>query len=279
MSKKSMQRKIAIINDLSGFGRCSLSVQLPILSAMGIQTCPIPTGIFSNHTGYQDYTKKDLTGFMPEYMNKWKNLRLSFDGIYIGYLTSSSQIKIIKNFIKDFSKKDTTVVLDPVMGDDGCLYSGYSKTTANALKSLLKYSDIITPNATEACFLSGVSYKEKRSIKQWCEIAEKLSAEGPSKCVITGLCMGSMIGNLCYERNGKKARISIIRKKTAGKSRPGTGDVFSGIIAGYALKKSDFITSIKKASDFVAKCIVKSDELKIPVSDGICFEEFLNINI
>ncbi len=279
MIKKTMQKKIAIINDLSGFGRCSLSVQIPILSAMGIQACPIPTGIFSNHTGYPDYTKKDLTGFMPEYIKKWKDLGLSFDGIYIGYLTSSSQIKIIKEFIKDFSKKDTMVILDPVMGDEGTLYSGYSKNTANALKDLLKYSAIITPNATEACFLSGVLYKEKRSIKEWCEIAEILSSEGPAKCVITGLSMGSMIGNLCYERNGKKARISIVRKKSAGRSRPGTGDVFSGIIAGDALMKKDFLSSIKKASDFVAKCIARSDELNIPVSDGVCFEEFLKIKM
>ena len=154
-----------------------------------------------------------------------------------------------------------------------------SKNTANALKDLLKYSAIITPNATEACFLSGVLYKEKRSIKEWCEIAEILSSEGPAKCVITGLSMGSMIGNLCYERNGKKARISIVRKKSAGRSRPGTGDVFSGIIAGDALMKKDFLSSIKKASDFVAKCIARSDELNIPVSDGVCFEEFLKIKM
>lgn len=279
MDKNTIQKKIAVINDLSGFGRCSLSVQIPIISAMGIQVCPLPTGIFSNHTGYPVYTKKDLTRFMPEYIKKWKDLKISFDGIYIGYLTSAYQTDIIKEFIKYFSDKNTTVILDPVMGDEGTLYSGYNKSTAKALKELLKYSDIITPNATEACFLSGASYKEDRSVKEWGIIAEKLSVEGPDKCVITGINMGSMIGNLCYERIGKKAHIKVVRKKIAGRSRPGTGDVFSGIIAGDALNENDFFTSIKKASDFVAKCIVRSDELNVPVSDGICFEEFLNIKI
>lgn len=279
MNNRSKQKKMAVINDLSGFGRCSLSVQIPIISAMGIQVCPIPTGIFSNHTGYPVYVKNDMTRFMPKYIKKWKELDLTFDGICIGYLTSSSQISVIKDFIKDFSHKDTIVILDPVMGDEGKLYSGYGKKTAKALKELLQYSDIITPNTTEACFLSGIPYKEKRSVEEWSEIAEKLSDHGPEKCVITGISMGSMIGNLCFERINNKAHINVIRKRSAGISRPGTGDVFSGIVAADALNQKPFLSSIKKASDFLAKCIARSDELKIPVSDGVCFEEFLDIKV
>ncbi len=271
------QKKIAIINDLSGFGRCSLSVQIPVISALGVQACPVPTGIFSNHTGYPDYAKKDLTGFMPEYLKKWKKLGLKFDGIYIGYLTSSSQINIIKRFIKDFSDKNTVVVLDPVMGDDGRLYSGYKKSTAKALKELVGLADIITPNATECCFLTDMEYKEKRNEAEWADIAGRLSVSGAQKVVITGINMGSMIGNVCFEKKNKKAGVSIVRKKSAGKTRPGTGDIFSAIMAADAVNKEDFLTSIKKASDFIAKCIVKSDELKIPLSDGVCFEEFLSL--
>lgn len=273
------QKKIAVINDLSGFGRCSLSVQLPIISAFGLQACPLPTGIFSNHTGYPDYAKKDLTGFWPDYLKKWKKLGLKFDGIYIGYITSSSQISIIKKFIKDFSDNNTIVILDPAMGDDGKLYTGYKKSTAKALKELVSFADIVTPNATECCFLSDIEYKEKRTEAEWADIALKLSGLGAKKIVITGISMGSMIGNVCFEKKNKKAGVSIIRKKIAGKTRPGTGDIFSAIIAACAVKKEDFLVSIKNASDFVAKCIVRSDENKIPLSDGVCFEEFLDLKI
>ena len=279
MNKKSIQKKIAVINDMSGYGRCSLTVLLPVISAMGIQVCPVPTGIFSNHTGYDDYAKKDLSKFMPEYFKKWKKLDLKFDGIYIGYLTSSSQINMIKKFIKDFSNNDTVVILDPVMGDEGRLYSGYKKSTANALKELLKHADIITPNATECAFLSDIEYKDKRTETEWADIASGLCKRGPSRVVITGINLGSMIGNMCFEKKGKTERATIIRKKIAGKSRPGTGDLFSGIIAADAVLKNDFISSVKKASDFTAKCIAKSDELNIPVNDGVCFEEFMDIRL
>ena len=197
MSSNFTQKKIAIINDLAGYGKCALTVSIPIISSMGVASCPIPTSVFSNHTGYPSFYFKDLTSEMLPYMEQWKKLNFSFDGIISGYLGSEHQMDIVAGFIKDFKKENTIVVIDPIMGDHGKTYSAYTVNMCNRMKELIQYADVLTPNITEACILTDTPYKNSWHRKEIVEIAEKLSDVGPSKVVITGIGQKTYITNLC----------------------------------------------------------------------------------
>ena len=270
---RDSQKKLAVINDLSGFGRCSIAVELPIISAMKIQCCFVPTAVFSNHTGFKSFYLEDFTERMCPYMDEWRKLELSFQGICTGFLGSPKQIAIVTDFLRDFKEKDTTVIVDPVMGDYGKMYPTYSMETCLKMRELIPMADIITPNLTEACILAGIPYEEKWSRKKLLWLAEKLSDMGPEKVVITGIIQGEFIANYCYERGGEPR---IFRTVKAGTQRSGTGDIFASIIAADAVNGVPFEQSVKKAGRFIKKCILKSIEMGIPLTDGVCFEEFLH---
>lgn len=276
----AMQKKIAVINDISGFGRCSISVSLPVISYLGVQCCPVPTSVFSNHTGYPHFFFDDYTDRMPEYIDNWKRLGLRFDGIATGFLGSARQIQIVKEFIHGFAGEETQIVIDPVMGDNGKLYSTYNEEMCREMKKLITHADIITPNLTECCRLTDTPYKDAGwKKKELYRMAETLSAQGPEKVVITGIKQGEFIANYVYERAGKNQAFvrepRWIRTHKVGTERSGTGDVFASIIAADAVNGVAFDKSVKKASGFVKKCILKSIELDIPKTDGVCFEEIL----
>lgn len=269
------QKKMAVINDFSGFGRCSLTVSLPIISAMKIECCALPTAVFSNHTGYSDYYFDDYTDKMQIYYSKWQKLGLRFDGIYTGFLGSVRQIQIVTDFIKHFSNKNTTVIIDTVMGDNGCTYATYNDELCQRMKDLVPLADIITPNITEACILSGTPYSENISDEHsLLEIAQKLHSIGCKNIIITGINDGKHISNFVYENSGKYC---LLKNDNAGQQRAGTGDVFASIIAADAVNGTDLITSVKKAADFVSRAIKLSDDMNIPSQEGVCFEEILNI--
>ena len=144
------QKKIAVINDFSGFGRCSIAVALPIISAMRIQCCPLPTAIFSDHTGFDSFYMTDFTEHMEPYADEWAKLDLHFNGIATGFLGSVRQIDIVEHFLRRFDRDGTTVLVDPVMGDYGALYPTYTQELAKNMARLVRYADILTPNLTEA---------------------------------------------------------------------------------------------------------------------------------
>ena len=148
------QKKIAVINDFSGFGRCSIVVSLPIISALKVQCCAVPTSIFSNHTGFPEFFFDDYTDKMEQYIENWKKLDLEFEGIATGFLGSKEQIDIVKRFIEDFRTEQTIVVIDPVMGDYGKPYATYTKSMCEEMRQFVSYADILTPNLTEACILT-----------------------------------------------------------------------------------------------------------------------------
>lgn len=168
------QKKIAVINDFSGFGRCSIAVALPILSVMKVQCCPLPTSIFSNHTGFPSYFFEDYTSRMVPYMQEWKKLDLHFNGICSGFLGSKEQIEIVKKFFKEFKTEETQIIVDPVMGDYGKPYPTYTEEMCGEMKKLVEFADILTPNVTEACVLTDTPYKEKWKIEEIQEMAEKI---------------------------------------------------------------------------------------------------------
>lgn len=273
-SNHNHQKKIALINDFTGFGRCSLAVALPIVSKLKVQGCPLPTAILSNHTGFESFFFEDYTDRMVRFSAEWKKLGLHFAGIYSGFLGSSKQIRIVKKFFQDFSDPGTVVIVDPVMGDYGKLYPTYTFEMCREMRRLASSADILTPNLTEACFLTDTTYHDgKWKMSELEDLTEKLNRIGPEKIVITGVFQGDFIANVCYEKNRP---LSIRRTHRVGTSRSGTGDIFASIIAADAVNGVPFADSVRKASLFVKKCIEKSIELDLPLTDGVCFEEVLD---
>lgn len=277
--KANHQKKIAMINDLSGYGRCSLTVAIPILSAMRIQCCPVPTSILSNHTGFPVWFFDDYTEKMERYLEKWKELSLSFDGIATGFLGSEEQVRIVRDMIVCFRKKETKVIVDPVMGDNGRAYHTCTPKLCQEMEKLVRMADVVTPNLTEACILTGKEYKSYRwKQNELFSLAEDIQKLGPKTVVITGVesppkeGKAGSLTNVILEENG---RVSFLQNQKSGKGRPGTGDMFSAVVAGAVVQEADIKDGVRLAAGFVKSCIKKSDELEVPRENGVCFEELL----
>ena len=277
--------KIAIINDISGYGRCSISVIQPIVSHLGIQGCPLPTAIFSNHTGFPSFYRRDFTRDMPRYIEEWKKLNLHFDGIMTGFLGSARQIDIVEQFIRDFggtttggtTADDTTrpiVLVDPVMGDNGHIYPTYNRRMCQGMKRLLAYADIITPNLTEACFLTDTPYRATGwHHSELVIMARQLMSMGARKLVITGIRMGeNFIGNVVAEADGD---VEFQRQMIVEETRSGTGDVFAAVLGADAVNGVPFAQSAKRASHFVRQCLLETLRTPGPTNTGIDFESCL----
>lgn len=286
--------KIAMINDIAGYGRCSTTVSLPIISSMGIQVCPVPTSLFSNHTGFPVHFMHDCTAILPDYLEKWRELGLSFDGIYCGFLGSVAQIDIVRDFLASQRRNGAgsacstamspVVILDPVMGDHGKAYRTVTSRHCSEMKELLSMADIITPNITEACLLTGAGYRETGwSTEELTSLTEQLHAMGPAKIVITGMQEeGEFVNFISIKQeegnsNGYRHGYchGYCRMHIAGESRPGTGDIFASVIAADAVNGVDFFQSVEKAAGFVRTCTQASATLHIPREQGVCFENFL----
>ena len=267
------QKKIALINDITGFGRCSIAVSLPIISALKVQCCFIPTAILSNHTGFNNFFFEDYTPKMREYINNWETLGLNFDGICTGFLGSKEQIKIVVEFLEKFKTKDNIVLIDPVMGDYGKLYSTYTDEMCKEMQNLIKYADVLTPNLTELCRLLDLPYpNETPTHEELHSLCERLSLQGPNKIVITGLQRQGAIENFIFEANNP---FKVIKVEKIGNDRSGTGDVFSSIVSASIVKGEDFASSVEKATSFISKSLKFTTDLNLPGSYGVCFEEFL----
>ena len=266
-------KKIAMINDIAGYGRCSAPASIPISSAMKVQVCPVPTSLFSNHTGFPVHFMHDCTPYLRDYLAKWKELGFRFDGIYCGFLGSAEQIGIVQEFLAGWP--DVPFILDPVMGDHGKAYRTVTPEHCEGLKFLLSRAAIITPNITEACLLTDTPYREsgwKRD--ELCLLARQLHAMGPDKVVITGLRENEDYINFISERtDGLTTEVN--RTHSAGHSWHGTGDIFASIIAADAVNGVPFGESVEKAASFVRTCISASIRLGIPEQEGVCFENFL----
>lgn len=270
----NVQKKIAAINDISGFGRCALTVSLPIISHLRVQCCPVPTSILSNHTGFDSYFFDDYTEKLPAYLAQWKKLNLKFDAILSGFLGSKEQIAIVEAFIAEFRTGRTQVIVDPIMGDHGKIYTTYTEDMCREMRKLVSLADIVTPNVTECCKLTQTPYKQSGWHKsELLAMAEQLCEMGPAKIVITGIVQGEFIANYVYTR-GETPK--WFRTHALGTERAGTGDVFAAVVAADAVNGIPFDQSVKRASGFVKRCIAKTVELNIPRTDGVCFEEVLH---
>lgn len=275
MLSHNNQKKIAVINDLTGFGRCALTVAIPVISAMKVQCCPIPTSILSNHTAFDSCFIDDYTDKMEPYVNEWKKLGLKFNGIYSGFLGSKAQIDIVARIFESFKTEENLIIIDPVMGDNGTPYRTYTPQMCQEMKRLIRYADILTPNVTEACILTDTVYKTGWTQDELESLAHKLAQAGPKRIIITGVDLGGEIGNYCYAAHTSVGSGRLLTIKKAGDSRCGTGDLFTSIIAADAVNGVDLETSVQKAAGFVADCIRASEKMEIPLTDGVCFEELL----
>ena len=267
------QKKIAVINDLSGFGRCSLVVALPLISHLGIQCCPLPTAIFSDHTGFPSFYYTDCTDQMAPYMEEWKKLELEFEGILTGFLGSAQQIDLVERFLEEFTTQRTRVIIDPVMGDNGRPYRTYTRELCQQMKRLVRYANILTPNVTEACILTDTPYQDRFSERALLEMARRLCRQGPEQVVITGVSRGEFLENYCYDQVSGPA---VQRTRRVAPQRSGTGDVFSAIVAAGAVRQVPFAKSVRTAARFIKLCLNRSAELDIPPTDGVCFEEVMD---
>ena len=180
-------KKIAAVHDLSGMGRVSLTVVIPILSSMGFQVCPLPTAVLSNHTQYPGFSFLDLTDEMPKIIAEWKKLEVQFDAIYTGYLGSPRQIQIVSDFIKDFRQPDSLIVADPVLGDNGRLYTNFDMDMVKEMRHLITKADVITPNLTELFYLLDKPYKADNTDEELKEYLRLLSDKGPQVVIITSV--------------------------------------------------------------------------------------------
>lgn len=278
--------RLAMINDIAGFGRCSTTVSLPVISVMKVQVCPVPTSVLSNHLGFPLCHFDDYTSHMRDYIKVWSELGLTFDGLYCGFLGNEEQIDIVREFVEMFCPP--LFLLDPVMGDHGKSYSSITEMHVQKMKELLPLADIITPNITEACLLTGTPWKDgewtMQELSGLCErLADICQQESVSSgeasvgtvssasIVITGIRQGDSLVNFLWD-DGVYTTVST---PIAGASRPGTGDIFASILAADAVRGETLLTSVQKAANFVGLCITGSEKAGTPVQEGVVFEKYL----
>ena len=255
-------KRVALINDMSCFGKCSLTVAVPIISAFGCETVPLPTALLSTHTGeFEGYTKLDLTEEMEKIISHWSEQNLGFDCIYTGYFCSERQIDLTIDFIKRFKTENTLLIVDPVMGDNGRLYEGFSEEFSEKMKELVGYADVITPNLTEAAILSGMSVDAD---------PEKIAEALPTKrLAITGVREGDKIGYVFKTEKG----ISRVMMPLVDCPLHGSGDVFTSALCGELMNKTDFLAAAVAAAEFCDECIKDTAPLQPRHWYGIMFEE------
>ena len=226
-------KKIAAVHDLSGMGRVSLTVVIPILSSMGFQVCPLPTAVLSNHTQYPGFSFLDLTDEMPKIIAEWKKLEVQFDAIYTGYLGSPRQIQIVSDFIKDFRQPDSLIVADPVLGDNGRLYTNFDMEMVKEMRHLITKADVITPNLTELFYLLDEPYKADSTDEELKEYLRLLSDKGPQVVIITSVPVHDephKTSVYAYNRQGN--RYWKVTCPYLPAHYPGTGDTFTSVITG-----------------------------------------------
>ena len=246
-------KKILTIQDISCYGQCSLTVALPILSACGHETCILPSAVLSTHTaGFSGFTFRDLTDDMPSIVDHWRKENISFDAIYTGYLGSIKQVGIVKDILDTMGKENCKRIVDPAFADNGKLYSIFDLDYVEAMKTLCPSCDIIVPNLTEACFLTGLEYTENYTEEFILQVIARLVALGCKSVLLTGISFDkNKTGVLLYE-NGKILRYE--HEKIA-KGSHGTGDIYASAFVGALLSDKDTLTAATIACDYTLECI------------------------
>lgn len=272
----NLVKRVAAIHDMSGVGRVSLTAVIPVLSAMGIQTCPLPTAILSSHTQYPHFSFIDLTDNMVSMINEWKALDLRFDAIYSGYLGSTRQIEILENFLKDFRREDTLVVVDPVLGDNGKLYATFDETMIKGMRQLVRSADVITPNLTEAFALLDRPYKTELTTDELKATLRDLAKMGPKTVIITSVPIeGDEQHTSVCAYDTETDRFWRVTCQYMPAHYPGTGDTFTSVLTGALLQGDSLPMAIDRAAQFILQGIRATFGYKYDNRDGILLERVL----
>ena len=265
--------RIAAIHDLSCFGRCSLTIALPVLSAMGCQCCPLPTALLSAHTGFPGNTFLDLTVEMGRIAEHWAAMDLQFDAIYSGFLGSADQVDTVARFFDTFKKSDTAVIVDPVMGDHGTAYRTCTPELCRGMRVLAENADVITPNLTEAALLLDRPYEEIQRTDAY-EVVRRLSLGGRRSVVLTGYSSESgQTGALYFDRDSGESK--AVQTPREPQDFSGTGDLFASVLAGGVARGVPLFQAAQAAADFVRDCIARTLAEGLTEQDGVDFEPLL----
>ena len=266
-------KRIVTIQDVSCFGKCSITVALPLVSAMGIECAIIPTSVLSTHTGgFDGFTFRDLSDDIPKISEHWQKYNIEFDTIYTGYLGSVKQIDYTIDFIRSFKKENTLLFVDPAMADKGRLYTGFNNEFPSHMARLCACADIVVPNITEASFLTGTPYTESYDESHVRSLLKKLCQLGAKKAVITGIALEKATQG-AYFYDSEKNEYYYYRAENIERNFHGTGDTFASVLAGAITRGFDIKRAIEIAVDFTVECI----KATLPEADdhkyGVKFEE------
>ncbi len=267
--------RLMAVHDISGFGRTSLTIVLPLISSMGIQVCPLPTAVLSTHTTeFTDFTFCDLTEELPKILDHWQRLKLKFDGVYSGFLANHTQVEIVERAFRDYLVEDGLRIVDPVMGDNGILDPTITKDIVLAMQELTKKADIITPNYSEACWLLDEEVKQ-RDIEEVKILAKRLCEKGSKITVITSVPTQdkSKVQVLAYVKSEDK--FYTVSRPYIPAFYPGTGDTFASALTGCIMLKQPLEQALKNAVNFVTQAIQTTYEAKTISREGILFENLL----
>lgn len=281
-------KKIAVLNDLSGMGKCSLTAAIPVISVMGVQACPLPTAVLSNQTGYASYYCDDYTDHMDSIMDEWKKREFHPDGIYTGYLAGEHQADKVLRFLEMFAEKDTLILVDPVLGDRGTVYAMYTEEHCIRMRRLVQKANVITPNLTEALLLL---YGKQGMLKYWEnlknfqgqnylaeieKIGKELTEQFQTDTVITGVDYldedkKALVGNLVFQ----KGEYTWVFSEKEGGSYSGTGDLFASVLSAGMVRGLSAADCVKRVVRFLSKAIHDTVLEGTDRNDGVCFETYL----
>ena len=275
---------VAALHDLSGVGRCALTIAIPVISAMGAQVAPAPTAVLSAHTAFPDFVAMDLTDFLDQCLAKWDGMGLIFDCIYTGYMASVRQADIARRFMD--AQPQALKIIDPVLGDDSAMYRALPADMPDAMRRLCRGADVITPNLTEAALLTGEpcslrpsgvlgtgSRGDEWTLPRLQAMLEKLMQLGPQTALITGVPLESVHVNAWMTTNGK---LHTCPYEPVPASFPGTGDLFASVLTGALVRGQSFSAAVQLATDYVRETMLVTLECGTPPLHGVQLEKTLN---
>lgn len=271
-------KRILTVQDISCVGKCSLTVALPIISAMGVEAAILPTAVLSTHTMFKGFTFRDLTEDITPICDHWKKEQINFDAIYTGYLGSFEQIELVEKMFAEFTTLSTSETgktlkfVDPCMADNGKLYPGFTEEFAIRMSKLAGQADIIVPNLTEASFMLGIPYKESGYDEKYIkDILLKLAALGTKKVVVKGVSFNTdELGIMSYDSQTKQFSSYFHEKLPT--SFHGTGDIYASVCLGALMQGKTLDQALKLAADFVVRSIKATLAHKDHNTYGVDFE-------
>lgn len=268
-----MIKRVAVFNDLSGLGKCSLTAAIPVLACLGVQACPVPTAVLTSQTAYPAFRMHPLTELMTQCAAAWRQCGLTqLEGIYTGFLAEPEQVAVAEAFLKEYRTPQTLVVVDPVMGDNGAPYATYSDEMCQAVCRLALQADVIAPNLTEACMLLDRPPDLTLTPSQVGRMTQDLAALGPQRVVVTGVHQEDWICNVIYDRG----TVATVRAHAVGTGFSGTGDLMASVVtAGLMQGKYSLRQIVQAASEFIEVSLSEAWEAGADPRGGVAFEHHL----